>query len=361
MAEEILEERTEKATPKKREEVRKKGDVAKSKELPSVAVLLAGLLALSTAGRFSYLQIETLVKRILSFEWVGDFTPAGILLLGDKVVYSFLLAMAPLLSAVFITALLSNVAQVGFVVSPEAVKPNLSKLNPVKGFQRLLSGQSLMELIKSLLKLIIIGVVAYLCIRQEMSTLSRLADLETSGIGAGILAMTFKILLKCTAAMIALVALDYGFQRWDFEKRIRMSRKELKDELKRTEGDPLIKSRIRSIQMQTARKRMMQAVPKADVVITNPTRLAVALKYDSRTMDAPKVTAKGARRMAEKIREIAQKHGVPIVENKALAQNLYSNVEVGKEIPSTVYQAVAEVLSYIYRMKGRTASSGRIG
>jgi flagellar biosynthesis protein FlhB len=357
LAEEIFEEKTEKATPKKREEIRKKGDVAKSKELPSVAVLLAGLIVLSTAGSFSYLQIETLVKRILSFELVGDFTPAGLLLLGDKVICTFLLALAPLLSAVFVTAFLSNVAQVGFVVSPEAVKPNLSKLDPVKGLQRLLSAQSLMELIKSLLKLSIIGVVAYLCIRQEMVTLSRLADMETSGIAASIVAMTLKILMKCAVAMIALVALDYGFQKWDFEKRIRMSRKELKEELKRTEGDPLIKSRIRSIQMQMARKRMMQAVPKADVVITNPTHLAVALKYDGRTMDVPKVIAKGARRLAEKIKELAQKHGIPIVENKALAQNLYSNVEVGHEIPSTVYQAVAEVLAYIYRMKGRTASS----
>ena len=170
--------------------------------------------------------------------------------------------------------------------------------------------------------------------------------------------MTFKILMKCIVALFALVALDYGFQRWDFEKRIRMSKKELKEEMKRTEGDPLIKSRIRSIQMQMARKRMMQAVPKADVVITNPTHLAVALKYDGKTMDAPKVIAKGARRIAEKIKELAQKHGIPIVENKALAQNLYSNVEVGHEVPSSVYQAVADVLAYIYRLKGRAAASG---
>jgi flagellar biosynthetic protein FlhB len=358
LAEEIFEERTEKATPKKREDVRKKGDVAKSRELPSVAVLLAGIITLSIAGSFTYLQIETLMKRILSFDLVGDPTPAGVLLFGDKVLYSFLLVMAPLFAAVFITAILSNVAQVGFVVAPEAVKPNLSKLDPVKGMQRLLSNQSLMEFVKSLLKLSIIGAVAYLCIRQEMGTLSRLADMETSGIAAGILAMTFKILMKCLVAMVALVALDYGFQRWDFEKRIRMSKKELKEELKRTEGDPLIKSRIRSIQMQMARKRMMHAVPKADVVITNPTHLAIALKYDGKTMDAPKVVAKGARRMAEKIKELAQKHGIPIVENKALAQNLYSTVEVGHEVPSSVYQAVAEVLAYIYRMKGRAAASG---
>ena len=357
MAEESFEEKTEKATPKKREDVRKKGDVAKSRELPSVAVLFAGLITLSTTGSFTYLQISTLVKRIFSFELIGDPTPAGILLLGDKVIYSFFLAIAPLLAAVSITAFLSNVAQVGLVVAPETVKPNLSKLDPVKGLQRLVSSQSLMELVKSLLKLSIIGVVAYLCIKQEMGTLSRLADMETSGIAAGILGMTFKILMKCVVAMIAMVAIDYGFQRWDFEKRIRMSKKELKDELKRTEGDPLIKSRIRSIQTQMARKRMMQALPKADVVITNPTHLAVALKYDDKTMDAPKVIAKGARRMAEKIKELAQKHGIPIVENKPLAQNLYSNVEVGHEIPSTVYQAVAEVLAYIYRMKGRTAAS----
>jgi flagellar biosynthetic protein FlhB len=150
------------------------------------------------------------------------------------------------------------------------------------------------------------------------------------------------------------VIVDYAFQKWDFEKRIRMSKKEIKDEFKRTEGDPLVKSRIKSIQMQIARKRMMQAVPKADVVITNPTSLAIALRYDGSTMNAPKLLAKGAGKMAKRIRELAQKHGIPIVENKELAQNLYSFVEIDQEIPPILYKAVAEVLAYVYKLRGHS-------
>ncbi len=158
--------------------------------------------------------------------------------------------------------------------------------------------------------------------------------------------------------MIVLVAIDYAFQKWDFQKRMKMSKKEVKDEHKKTEGDPLVKSRIRSIQMETARKRIMQAVPDADVVITNPTHLAVALKYDSSAMGAPKCLAKGAGRIAERIKKLADKHGVPIVENRELARNLYSLVEINQEVPSVLYQAVAEVLAYIYKMKGSYAGVG---
>jgi flagellar biosynthetic protein FlhB len=284
-----------------------------------------------------------------------DLNIADCMVFAQEMINLFILAVTPLLATVFVTAILSNIMQVGFVLSGEPIKPKLSKLDPIKGLGRLFSKQSFMELFKSLLKLAIIGAVAYLTVRGEMKNLLLLGEMELNSIIAYILLTIFKIFIRCTLAMIFLVIIDYAFQKWDFEKRMKMTRKEVKDELKRTEGDPLVKSRIRSIQMQMARKRMMQAVPQADVVITNPTDLAVALKYDSSVMEAPKLLAKGSGRIAKKIKELAEEHDIPIVENKELAQGLYSSVEIGQEIPPILYQAVAEVLAYIYKLKGNYA------
>jgi flagellar biosynthetic protein FlhB len=215
-----------------------------------------------------------------------------------------------------------------------------------------------MELFKSLLKLGIVGGIAFLSIKGEMNNLPFLGEMEVPSIVAYILQAIFKIFIRCAMAMILLVALDYAFQKWEFEKKIKMSKKEIKDEFKTTEGDPLVKSRIRSIQMQMARKRMMQAVPEADVVITNPTSVATALKYDSALMEAPKLLAKGAGKIAERIKELAVQHDIPVVENKELARSLYSLVEIGEQIPPALYQAVAEVLAYVYRLKGNKAYAG---
>jgi flagellar biosynthetic protein FlhB len=208
-----------------------------------------------------------------------------------------------------------------------------------------------MEFFKSLLKLTIVGGVAFLTVKGEMKNFALLGDMELNLIFVYIFKIFFKIFIRCSLAMIILVIIDYAFQRWEFENRIKMTKQEVKDEFKKSEGDPLIKSRIKSIQMEMARKRMMQDVPDADVVITNPTRLAVALRYDSSTMNAPKLVAKGSRKIAEKIKDVASEHGIPILENKELARNLYSLVEVGQEVPPALYQTVAEVLAYIYRLK----------
>jgi flagellar biosynthetic protein FlhB len=352
MAEESFDEKTEQATPRKREDVRKKGQVAKSRELPSVAVLLASLVTLTLFGSFMYNHIQIIVKEAFSLITLSDPDVSDFLAFAQKMIGLFILTISPLLAAVFITAVLSNIMQVGFMLSSELIKPKLSKLDPIKGLGRLFSKQSLMELVKSLIKLAIVGGVAYIMIRKEVGNICILGNMELRPIFAYILRATFKIFVSCTLTMILLVIVDYAFQRWDFEKRIRMSKKEVKDEFKRTEGDPMVKSRIKSIQMQIARKRMMQSVPKADVVITNPTRLAIALCYDDSKMSAPKLLAKGAGKMARRIRELAEKHGIPIVENKELARNLYSFVEIDQEIPPVLYKAVAEVLAYIYKLRG---------
>jgi len=351
MAEESFEEKTEKATPRKREEARRKGEVAKSRELPSVAVLLSGLIALTLFGPYMYSHIQVIMKGTFSLLTLNDLSISDFMAFARKMISLFILLISPLMAAIFSAAILSNIMQVGFMLSGESIKPKLSKLDPIKGLGRLFSKQSFMELFKSLLKLAIVGGIAYLTIRGEMKNIALLGDMELNSMIAYILLTIFKLFIRCALAMIFLVVIDYAFQKWEFEKRMKMGKKEVKDELKRTEGDPLVKSRIRSIQMEMARKRMMQEVPQADVVITNPTDLAVAVKYDSSVMEAPKLVAKGAGRLAKRIKELAEEHDIPVVENKELAQSLYSLVEIGQEVPPVLYQAVAEVLAYIYKLK----------
>jgi len=351
MAEENFAEKTEQPTPKKRQELREKGEVAKSRELPSVAVLLAALIALSFFGSYLYNHIQLIMKGAFSLPTMNDLEISEFLKFAQNIIGHFILAILPLFAAIYAAAILSNILQVGFIVSGESIMPKLSKIDPIKGFGRLFSKQSFMELFKSLLKLTIVGGVAFLTVKGEMKNFVLLGDMELNSIFVYILNIFIKIFVRCSLAMLVLVIIDYAFQRWEFENRIKMTKQEVKDEFKKSEGDPLIKSRIKRIQMEMARKRMMQAVPDADVVITNPTHLAVALKYDSSTMNAPKLLAKGAGKIAEKIRYLASEHKIPILENKELARNLYSLVEVGQEIPPNLYQTVAEILAYIYRLK----------
>lgn len=355
MAEQSFEEKTEQPTPRKRQELKEKGEVAKSKELPSVAVLLAALISLSLFGSYMYNHIQIIMKGAFSLPSIHNFNIPEFLKFAQNIIGRLIILLSPLFAAIFITAILSNIMQVGFILSGESIIPKLSKIDPIKGFGRLFSKQAFMEFIKSLLKLIIVGGVAFLTVKGEMNNFVLLGDMELNSIFVYILKIFFKIFIRCSLAMIILVVIDYAFQRWEFEKRIRMTKQEVKDDFKKSEGDPLIKSRIKSIQMEMARKRMMQAVPEADVVITNPTHLAVALKYDSSTMNAPKLIAKGSRKIAEKIKDVASKHRIPILENKELARNLYSLVEVGQEIPPELYQTVAELLAYIYRLKSNYA------
>jgi flagellar biosynthetic protein FlhB len=355
MAEQSFEEKTEQPTPKKRQELKEKGEVAKSKELPSVAVLLAALISLSLFGSFMYNHIQIIMKGAFSLSSIHNFNTPEFIKFAQNIIGRFIILLSPLFAAIFITAILSNVMQVGFIFSGESITPKLSKIDPIKGFGRLFSKQAFMEFIKSLLKLTIVGGIVYLTLKSEMKNFALLSDMEVNSILVYILKIFFKIFIRCSLAMIILVVIDYAFQRWEFENRIKMTKQEVKDDFKKSEGDPLIKSRIKSIQMEMARKRMMQDVPEADVVITNPTHLAVALKYDSSTMNAPKVIAKGSRKIAEKIKDVASKHGVPILENKELARNLYSLVEVGQEIPPALYQTIAELLAYVYRLKSNYA------
>jgi len=344
-------ERTEEATPKRREEAREQGQVAKSRDLASVAILSACLLYFYFGANSFLHQLMDLMKSSFSSLDSSLVTTENIQSLLFSAFYKTITLMTPFLLVVCIAALSSNILQVGFKISTKAIAPKLSKIDPAKGFARLFSLQSLIEFIKSIFKISIAGFVAYLTVKSELVDILPLADSSVWEILVYITGTSFRILLTTCWVLIILALMDYLYQRWEYERNLKMSRQEIKDENKQTEGDPIVKARIRRLQREMAQRRMMANVPKADVIITNPTHLAVALQYDQDSMIAPKVIAKGAGYIAEKIKEIARESRVPLVENKPLAQVLYKMVEVSGTIPDSLYKAVAEILAYIYSIK----------
>jgi flagellar biosynthetic protein FlhB len=361
MAEESFQERTEQATPKKREEARKKGQVAKSRELPSIAVLLAGLMTLFWGSSWFYHNLVTVMRYYLhqiTYPHILVSNMHSFAITGFKQVT---LILWPLFLAIFLVAILSNYLQIGPLASFEAIKPKWSKISPTEGFKRLFSAQAMMEFAKSLFKLGVVSWIAYNIVVKEFPNLPPLIDQSPEQIISYIGHVSFALFWKTCLVMIFLAIIDFIFQKYEFEKSIRMTKQEIKEEYKQTEGDPNVKSRIRSIQREQARKRMMAEVPQADVIITNPTHLAIAIKYESGRMKAPMVIAKGAGLVAEKIREIARKHSIPVIENKPLARSLYQLVDMGEVIPESLYRAVAEVLAYVYGLKGKKIGKAAAG
>lgn len=245
---------------------------------------------------------------------------------------------------------MGQLLQVGFHVSTESLAPQLGRINPVEGAKRIFSKRALVELAKATLKIAVIGYMAYMAVKPDLGKLPSLLYMEPPEAAAFAARLVGKIALWIGSCMLAVAAIDYLYQRWEHEDSIKMSVQDIKDELKQTEGDPYIRSAIRARQRQLAQSRMMQAVPTADVVITNPTHVAVAIRYDAPSMNAPVIVAKGIALIAERIREIAKDNNVPIVENPPLARTLHELGEVGQEIPVELYQAVAEVLAYVYRL-----------
>ena len=279
----------------------------------------------------------------------GDFSSSFI----SGIITDFLILIAPILIVLMIVSILTNVLQTGFIFSVEALTPKASKIDPIKGMENLFSKRSLVELSKSLLKIVIIGWVAFLAFKKDMSHMIPMLYQENTQIFAQLGELSFNLLVKCCCVILVLAILDFMYQKWDHGQKLKMTKQEVKDEFKQSEGDPMVKSRIRSIQREMARRRMMEEVPKADVIITNPTHLSIALKYKAEEgMKAPVIVAKGANNIAFKIREIASKHNIPVMENKPLAQNLYK-LELGTEIPPQFYKAVAEILAYVYGLKKR--------
>ncbi|MBW2061130.1 MAG: flagellar biosynthesis protein FlhB [Deltaproteobacteria bacterium] len=345
--------KTEKPTAKRRREARQKGQVPKSMELNSVVVLMAGLFILFFLSGHLYQQLTGLMAS--TFSQAAQIPMEGkdfnIFLVGKA--RDVLVLLIPVFIVVLCAALITNILQVGLLFSGASITPKLSKLSPIKGFARIFSLRTLMELFKSVAKISIIAATAYLTIRGEMDTILGLGQLEPKEIGYFAVRIAFILFIKTCWIMVALAILDYTFQKWQSERDLKMSREELKEETKQTEGDPHVRARIRAVQREMARRRMMAAVPEADVVVTNPLHLAVALKYDSQETEAPVVVAKGRNIIAEKIKEIAKEHDIPIVENETLARGLFHSVEIGEIIPVEFYEAVADVLAYIYQIKGK--------
>ncbi len=346
-------ERTEKATGKKRGEARRKGQVAISREVSSAMIMLISLGVFYFAGSWMFWNMSQLISGI--YQNIGTLRIASVTdasAFSLEILYRLLAVLLPFLLPIAIVGFIANVMQIGFQISTEAMSLKLTKLNPISGMKRFVSLKSLVELAKSIIKIIFIGGIAYLMVKSDLKDFPYLVQQEVGQIIVFIARVLLKLCFFVCLGMIVLAALDYIYQRWQYEQDLKMTKQEVKDEFKQTYGDPKIKARIRGVQLEMARRRMMEAVPEADVVITNPTRLAIALKFDAREMIAPRVLAKGAGFVALRIREIAEENQIPIVEEKPLAQALFKMVEIGDYIPAELYRAVAEVLAYVYRLKG---------
>jgi len=347
------EERTEEATQQRREDFRKRGQVAQTRELGSVLVLLSSALVMWFLGRFFLQQISEIITQSLGSFLVdaareGDYKPAAIFVLKKA-----LMVLAPLLGILGVMSVAATVVQVGLLNNEEALEFKFEKLNPVAGFQRIFSLQALVEGLKSVAKLgLVIAVVAVL-VKDQIVQVPTLVAFSINQLMVFMGDLTIRLLAGVGVMMGVLAAADYFFQRWQLEKQMRMTKQEIKEEHKSREGDPMIKARIRRIQREMANKRMMADVPKADVVITNPTHIACALRYDPATMAAPQLVAKGADKIAEKIKEIARQHNVPVMENKPLARTIFKSMKIGHTVPRELFTAVAQVLSYVYKLKKR--------
>jgi flagellar biosynthesis protein FlhB len=343
-------EKTEKPTAKRLFQARKRGNVPKSREVNASITCLGGGLAIY----FSIDLIHHHTGELLRELWGGGFEAA----LGDnlnrnffiQISTHFFLMIAPVLAAITILAVAVNLAQVKFLVAWEAIKPNFSRLNPMQGLRNLCSLRSLMELGKSIFKLIVVTYVVWLVIQKESQFFFPLVQMDLMDIARTTGNVAIKILVYVSILMLSLSILDYYYQRWQFQKDQMMTKEEVKEEHKQSEGNPHVKSRIRSLQRTLARQRMIAKVPKADLVITNPTHYAVALAYN-KDMEAPKLLAKGRNLIAKRIIRIARKHQIPITQNPPLARALYQQVDVDQQIPISLYRAVAKVLAYVYQQR----------
>ncbi|OGQ94836.1 MAG: flagellar biosynthesis protein FlhB [Deltaproteobacteria bacterium RIFOXYD12_FULL_57_12] len=353
MAEETQQERTEQATVKRRDDFRKKGQVAQSKEVHTAALLSFSMLLWFFYAPVFWHNLESLVAGL--WQTAGEFevTRVSTVHLAAFVTQKIGLLMAPILLLIVVVGFFSSFLQIGWIFTTTPLEPDFSKLDPIKGMQRFFSKRSLMEVLKSLAKVSLIAMVSYSTIRDNFVGALLLINLDLQETVLYLGRVSFLVMIKICGIMIMLGLVDFLFTRWEMEQKMKMTKQEQKEEFKESEGDPHIKARVRSIQHQMARKRMMAEVPKADVVITNPTHIAVALTYIRGEMNAPQVVAKGADHLALRIKEIAREHHVPIVENIPVARALHK-VNIGAIIPEELFKAVAEILAYVYNLKGKT-------
>ncbi|WP_170007399.1 flagellar biosynthesis protein FlhB [Bacillus fonticola] len=347
-------EKTEKATPKKRQDTRKKGQVAKSQDVNTAIIMLFVFLSFLFLGGFLLDRSLAVFTTVFGEYMLWELTEASAFTLFLEFLQQFAWMIVPVMLVAFVAAVIGNYIQVGVLFAPESIKMKLEKLDPIKGAKRIFSWRALVELAKSFLKITLIGVVTFAVLWLQIDEVLQLSLTSLGDIVSTLGLLTLQMGLAGSVVLIVLAVFDYLYQRFDHEKNIRMSKQDLKDEYKNTEGDPLIKSRIKQRQREMATRRMMQEVPDADVVITNPTHFAIVLKYDEEKSDAPYVVAKGADFLAQKIKRIASENKIEMVENRPLARSLYESTEIGQPIPEEFFKAVAEILAYVYQTNNKT-------
>ncbi|MCC6581381.1 MAG: flagellar biosynthesis protein FlhB [Phycisphaeraceae bacterium] len=349
-------DRTESATPRRRQEAREEGNVARSTDLSAAASLLASVLLLHAFGFKILTAMQVTLRAMLGGDWTLHLTrPTDLVAMPYLAGYLFAVALAPLILGIMAAGVAATVGQVGFIVTTKPLELDLTKLSPLRGLKNLMGARGAGRLLMSIAKVFAIAATAYFLVHSLLPQIVRLAELELMPCLGVVADMVYGVAIKLALLLLVLAILDFAYQRWQHDVDLRMTKQEVKDELKRMEGDPMIKQRRARVARQLAMSRLKQTVPKADVIVTNPTHFAVALQYESKTMAAPKVIAKGADHMALRIRQLGLEHGVPLVERRELARGLFYGVEVGQQIPPNYYSAVAEILAYVYRLGGRKA------
>jgi flagellar biosynthetic protein FlhB len=344
-------EKTEEPSQYRIDEARKKGDVASSKELSSVLLLSGSLLTLIICGVFIYENFTEYIDWLYRQDFKNVYAKEQFKDLISQTIWTLLKCVAPSFGASLCIGIFSQAVQVGFLYSPEILTADIERINPMKGFGRLFSKKAIVEALKGIFKFIVVITITYSIMRDNIgSFLGFLHSDAGQSIMFGkylMVKLGFSILLGLGVVALA----DFAWEKWSYRQKMMMTKQEAKEEAKEKDGNPEVKNRIRSIQRQMAQKRMMDDVKKADVIVTNPTHISVALKYDGETMVAPSVTAKGADHLALKIREIAKENDIPIVENIMLARTLYKTVKVGEGVPRTLYRTVAEILAFVYKLR----------
>ncbi len=350
-------EKTEEPTAKKLDDARKDGNVCKSKDLNMAISLVAMFLILrvfsSYMGERFVGVFDEIYTRIPDYASASAFNSSSVMGFFQTSLLDSLILVLPFFAAGFVVCFVVDLVQVKWKISTKPMEPKLDKFNPINGFKRIFSTKSLFELAKSIVKVAVIALIVYMTVNDKINDIFIMYDLELNSAIALISDLVIDLGFRISLVFVLVGIGDYAYQRWKFHEDMKMTKQEVKDEMKNSEGDPQIKGKQRARMQEASRRRMMQSVPEADVVITNPTHYAVALKYDNLSMQAPMVTAKGSDLIAQRIKEIAKENNVEIVENKALARSLYSNCEVGQEVSPELYIAVADILAMVYRKQGK--------
>ncbi len=347
-------DKTQDATPHRRQQAREEGQVASSQDLNSAATLVVGLLIVIFLGPPVMAFAVDLLRRQLGGRANLSVDHGDVVTLLHGMFVELAKVMLPIFGLIMLAAVAINLMQVGFILAPKRIIPDLSRINPLKGIKRMVLLSAAVRLAFGIFKIVLIGAVAVLSVYGRWNEILQASAVGIPQLALFVAEVTLWTTLKMGIALLILAILDYAYQKWKHEQDLRMTTQEVREEMKNLQGDPQIIARRRAVQRQLVLNRLSETVPKADVVVTNPTELAIAIQYEPETMAAPVVIAKGAGVIAQRIRRLALEHNIPIVEKKSLSQSLYKEVDVNRPVPDKLYGTVAEVLAYVYRLKGKT-------